>query len=87
MEEEKKEEIKKNSFFKTMWYSIAKIEKYPSVQIGFMEEKKLLIKTANRFSLTAKSVASYNHSFELLVKDLKRYRKNGYRVIVMSPSA
>ncbi len=63
-----------------------KIEKFPSVQIGFMEDKNLLIKTANRFQIMAKSVASYNHSFELLVKDLKRYRKNGYRVIVMSPS-
>ena len=63
-----------------------KIEKFPSVQIGFMEEKNLLIKTANRFNIMARSVASYNHSFELLVKDLKRYRKNGYRVIVMSPS-
>lgn len=63
-----------------------KIEKFPSVQIGFMEDKNLLIKTPNRFQVMAKSVASYNHSFELLVKDLKRYRKNGYRVIVMSPS-
>ena len=63
-----------------------KIEKFPSVQIGFMEDKNLLIKTMNRFNIMAKSVASYNHSFELLVKDLKRYRKNGYRVIVMSPS-
>ena len=65
---------------------LSKIERFPSVQIGFMEEKNLLIKTANRFHIMAKSVASYNHSFELLVKDLKRYRKNGYRVIVMSPS-
>ena len=65
---------------------LTKLEKYPSVQIGFMEDKNLLLKTANRYNITAKSVASYNHSFELLVKDLKRYRKNGYRVIVMSPS-
>ena len=65
---------------------LSKIEAFPSVQIGFMEDKKLLIKTQNRFDITAKSVASYNHSFELLIKDLNRYRKNGYRVIVMSPS-
>ncbi len=65
---------------------LAKLEPFPSVQIGFMEEKNLLIKTENRFNITAKSVASYNHSFELLMKDLQRYRKNGYRVIVMSPS-
>ena len=65
---------------------LAKIEKFPSVQIGFMEEKNLLVRTENRFHIMAKSVATYNHSFELLIKDLKRYRKNGYRVIVMSPS-
>ena len=65
---------------------LSKIEAFPSVQIGYMEDKKLLIKTQNRFDITAKSVASYNHSFELLIKDLNRYRKNGYRVIVMSPS-
>ena len=65
---------------------LAKVGKFPSVQIGFMEEKNLLIKTEHRFNIMAKSVATYNHSFELLIKDLKRYRKNGYRVIVMSPS-
>ena len=65
---------------------LAKLQKYASVQIGFMEDKNLLIKTPNRFHVMAKSVASYNHSFELLIKDLRRYRKNGYRVIVMSPS-
>ena len=65
---------------------LAKLQKYASVQIAFMEDKNLLIKTPNRFHVMAKSVASYNHSFELLIKDLRRYRKNGYRVIVMSPS-
>ncbi|MBR5596160.1 MAG: transcription-repair coupling factor [Lachnospiraceae bacterium] len=65
---------------------VSKMVDYPIAQIGFMEERNLLIKTSHRFSITAKSVASYNHSFELLLKDLKRYKKNGYRVIVMSPS-
>ena len=65
---------------------LTKMDKFATVQIGFMEDKKLLIKTENKFDITAKSVASYNHSFELLIKDLNRYRKNGYRVIVMSPS-
>ena len=65
---------------------LSKIEAFASVQIGFMEDKKILLKTQNKFDITAKSVASYNHSFELLIKDLKRYGKNGYRVIVMSPS-
>ncbi len=59
---------------------------YPVVQIGFMEEKAELIRTKNHFSLTAKSIVSYNNSFELLVKDLKRYKKQGFRVVLLSPS-
>lgn len=38
------------------------------------------------FSVSSRSIGSYNKSFEELVKDLKRYRKNGSRVIILSPS-
>lgn len=40
----------------------------------------------NQFSITAKSVAPYHGSFETLVKDLRRYKKNGYRVLLLSGS-
>lgn len=40
----------------------------------------------NRFSITAKSIAPYHGSFETLVKDLRRYKKNGYRVLLLSGS-
>ena len=63
-----------------------KVKSYPTVQIGFMEDKAALLKTENRFSVDAKSIASYNNSFELLIKDLKRYKKGQYRVILLSPS-
>lgn len=33
-----------------------------------------------------KTVNPYNNSFELLIKDLKRYKKNHYRVILLSGS-
>ncbi len=65
---------------------LGKLAKYPVVQIGFMEEKAELLKTKHHFSLTAKSIVSYNNSFELLVKDLKQYKKQEYRVILLSPS-
>ncbi|MBS7006859.1 transcription-repair coupling factor [Anaerostipes sp.] len=38
------------------------------------------------FFMEAKSVQSYNNSFEQLVKDLKRYQKKDYRILVVSPS-
>ena len=39
-----------------------------------------------RIAIETKTVNPYNNSFELLVKDLKRYKKNGYRVILLSGS-
>jgi transcription-repair coupling factor (superfamily II helicase) len=41
---------------------------------------------SGKFSLTVHSVNSYNNSFELLVKDLQRWKREGYRVILMSAS-
>ena len=33
-----------------------------------------------------RSVNPYNNSFELLVKDLQRWKKDGYRVVLLSAS-
>ena len=41
---------------------------------------------ANHFSIQARSIGAYNNSFELLVKDLKQYKKKGYAVILLSGS-
>ena len=37
-------------------------------------------------SIRAHSIASYNNSFDTLVSDLKRYRREGYRVLILSGS-
>lgn len=39
-----------------------------------------------RFNINAKSVNPYNNSFELLVKDLKQFKKDGYSIILLSGS-
>lgn len=36
--------------------------------------------------IDAKSISSYNNSFELLIKDLKKYKKDEYRVLIFSAS-
>lgn len=38
------------------------------------------------YSMTVRSVSSYNNSFEQLVKDLKRWKKEGYRVALLCAS-
>ena len=47
-------------------------------------KKELEVKKVCSFSV--RTVNPYNSSFELLVKDLKHYKKNGYRVLLLSAS-
>lgn len=39
-----------------------------------------------KYSLTGKNLNSYQNSFEILIKDLTRWKKDGYRVILLSAS-
>ncbi len=64
----------------------AGLEKCRVVSVSAILQKNSFFSTESRFSVTAKSIASYNNSFELLVKDLRRYRKSGYRVLLLSGS-
>ena len=51
-----------------------------------LDTKSNGIKLNGQYAIHCQSVSAYNNSFELLIKDLKRYRKNGYRVILLSGS-
>lgn len=65
---------------------VGKMEGQSVVVVAAMDMKHTLIKAARRFDIQAKTMSSYNNSFEALVKDLKRYKKNGYRVLLLSGS-
>ena len=39
-----------------------------------------------KYSITGKNVNSYQNGFELLIKDLTRWKKEGYRVVLLSAS-
>ncbi len=64
----------------------AKMGKSKMVTLAAMDRKSPLFKAEKKFDIGAKSITSYNNSFEALLKDLKRYRKNGYRVLLLSGS-
>ena len=44
------------------------------------------LEIGTHLNIQSKTVNPYNNSFELLVKDLERYKKNGYQVILLSGS-
>ena len=56
------------------------------VSLSSLEPKKGHWKVTEHFYLSVKSMSSYQSSFELLVKDLKNYKKQGYQTVVLSGS-
>ncbi len=64
----------------------AMLQKYHTVTVSALDTRSGFLKPHAKYDIPSVGVASYNQSFDLLVKDLKRYRKEGYRVLVLSGS-
>ncbi|MCM1541707.1 MAG: transcription-repair coupling factor [Blautia sp.] len=56
------------------------------VTVATMEGRTGYFKPERKLDVASRSIASYNNSFEALVKDLTMYRKKGYRVLLLSGS-
>ena len=65
---------------------IGKCSQFSSISFAALDNKANGLKQQGSFGIHVKSVNSYNSSFELLVKDLKNYKKNHYKVILLSGS-
>ncbi|MCI8327947.1 MAG: transcription-repair coupling factor [Lachnospiraceae bacterium] len=64
----------------------AKIESRKVIGLSALEMREKTLPIKKSFSVHMKTVNPYNNSFELLIKDLKQYKKNGYRVVLLSGS-
>jgi len=67
--------------------TMAKLEDARILALSAMEFKGFGIKFADRYAVNARNISSYNNSFAELVKDLNHYKKQGYRVLLLSASA
>ena len=56
------------------------------VTVATMDTKGGYFKPERRIDVAARSLAPYNNSFEALVKDLKQFKRKGYRVLLLSGS-
>ncbi|MDR0949944.1 MAG: transcription-repair coupling factor, partial [Lachnospiraceae bacterium] len=66
--------------------AIAKIHHSSIVLLSTMENRISLFHPQHKYDITARNISSYHNSFETLVKDLKYYRRNDYRVLLLSGS-
>lgn len=64
----------------------AKIQRGRVVTLASLELKNNLFKIDKKVDIAVKTISSYNNSFEALVQDLKRYKKKGYRMLLLSGS-
>ncbi len=65
---------------------VQKLNRRNCVSLCTIEQKRGEWDIKEQFHTTAKSVSPYNNSFELLVKDMKHFKKNGYQVLLLSGS-
>lgn len=65
---------------------MSRLENKRVLALSTMECTDMELDIRDRFSVTARNTASYNNSFAELVKDLKEFKKHGYRVLLLSAS-
>ena len=65
---------------------LARLQRGQTGMLTGLDQKRPGMKVQHKFGFTVKNVSSYQNSFEMLIKDLTRWKKEGWRVILLSPS-
>lgn len=65
---------------------VEKSNQYSSIGLTTLESRCGAFHLRDTYSVETKGVNPYNNSFEMLTRDLKRLKRSGYRVILLSGS-
>ncbi len=65
---------------------LSRINSYSSIGCFSLDMKLKAIKIRESYSIHAQGVGSYNGSFDTLTLDLKKWKRKGYRVVLLSGS-
>ena len=65
---------------------MGRLQQCRCVALSTLEQRVPQLIVEQHYQLPARTVNAYNNSFELLIKDLKRYRKNKFKIILLSGS-
>lgn len=65
---------------------LAKLGKMNTILLSTMDYKFSDIEVRYKFDLEARPVNSFNNNFEMLVKELREWKKRGYRTVLVCPS-
>lgn len=62
------------------------LNKYKAIAFNSLSQKHDLFEAKGKIEINSKSVSSYQNSFEGLLTDLNKYKKNKYRMLLLCPS-
>ncbi|MCI6887223.1 MAG: transcription-repair coupling factor [Lachnospiraceae bacterium] len=65
---------------------LARMQRDNTLYLTGLEQKLPGMTVKSKYSISVKNVNSYQNSFEILIKDLQRWKKERYRVILLSGS-
>lgn len=65
---------------------MAAVERKPTVFLSMLDTLPKFLDVKERFNIQCQSAGPYNKHFELLVEDMRQWKQNGWRVLLMSPS-
>lgn len=71
---------------RTVEQTIAALARFACVALSTLDRNVKEIDTEEHYELSSRSINAYNNSFELLTRDLRNYKRSGYRVILLSGS-
>ena len=64
----------------------AQVGHFPLVVLSTLEGKTPHLTVSQSFHMHVKAISSYNNSFEELIKDLGKYKKNSYSILLLCAS-
>ncbi len=57
-----------------------------TVLFSILSKKESLFEPQTKVEFDTKMVPTYHHNFEMLLKDIRNWKKDGYRILLFSPS-
>lgn len=65
---------------------LANLNRKNTILLSTMDYKANVFNIKSKYDFTVRSVNPYNNNFDVLIKDLAKWKKNGYRILLLSGS-
>lgn len=66
--------------------TMARLQSFPCIALSTLELKVKHLEFKQTYDFSSRMIGAYNNQFEVLIKDLKRYKKNKFKIILLSGS-